>query len=230
MGISQDAIFAYSSRNKALQELGFPDYDTYLKSELWSRIRAKVLRKSECYGCGGKPTQVHHQSYSLKVLRGENLKRLVAVCENCHTEAEFQDGMKVSPSEANKVLERIRARRESKPVQVLQKKPNPPEKKNAKTVVKPMSKAARKSALKAARKKEFDEKAAARAVEFERLRAEIRKRFPNAGAVRQSVACRMDGCSEVEYAFNLCRFHHREYEKQKARSKVVSIKEKINAH
>lgn len=133
-GITQEAIYAYGSRNKVLAQIGFASYDLYLASSLWAGIRAKVLKGADCYGCGGKPNQVHHRSYSKATMLGGRMDRLVAVCEFCHTAAEFANGLKVGPGEANRYLDNLHNKRTKKPK------------------VKKLSKSQRKAALKAAKK------------------------------------------------------------------------------
>lgn len=109
--ITQDAIFAYGSRRKLLLELGYESYEAYLASSLWQGIRTQVLAAGKCYGCGAKPNQVHHRSYSRKALTGRRIDSLVPVCARCHERIEFKNGIKVSPQEANEALEAIRANR-----------------------------------------------------------------------------------------------------------------------
>jgi 5-methylcytosine-specific restriction endonuclease McrA len=61
-------------------------YKDYLASPQWQSIRQYVLREADhrCVGCGGSATQVHHRDYRPRVLRGEDLIALVAMCKTCH--------------------------------------------------------------------------------------------------------------------------------------------------
>jgi 5-methylcytosine-specific restriction endonuclease McrA len=63
----------------------FDWYDTYLKSPMWAKKRAVVLKRANyiCEGCLEKPaTQVHHLTY--KHVGNEMLFDLVAICDDCH--------------------------------------------------------------------------------------------------------------------------------------------------
>lgn len=84
--------------------MGFRSYTDYLKSSLWSWIRARVLvrDRERCVKCGGVADSVHHASYSGRVLAGEDLEWLVSVCDGCHERAErLEDGSKTSLAAAN---------------------------------------------------------------------------------------------------------------------------------
>jgi hypothetical protein len=63
-----------------------PDYPLYLKSPLWKAIRRRVLKEAGhvCAACAAKATQVHHRDYRPRVLAGEDLVALVALCSDCH--------------------------------------------------------------------------------------------------------------------------------------------------
>lgn len=64
----------------------YADYETYLRSPLWQAIRDRALKLAgnECAACPNKATQVHHRDYRLRVLLGEDLTPLVALCAACH--------------------------------------------------------------------------------------------------------------------------------------------------
>lgn len=113
MEITRDAILLYAQRNATLIELGYRTYEEYLISPLWRRLRAKAMMhaKKSCFACGSVAVQVHHRSYSRATLKGKKPENLVAVCDSCHDRAEFQNGVKVGPTEANRVLDNIRAAR-----------------------------------------------------------------------------------------------------------------------
>lgn len=93
----------YSQRNCILKKLGYSSYQIYLKSDLWSDIRAKQLEKEpNCMSCGKKATQVHHTVYTHKVLDGRNDQGLHSVCGKCHFKSEFREGdrEKLNPKQA----------------------------------------------------------------------------------------------------------------------------------
>jgi hypothetical protein len=62
------------------------DYREYLASRLWRDIRKQVLETAhhECAGCADRATEVHHRDYRPRVLSGEDLSPLVALCRACH--------------------------------------------------------------------------------------------------------------------------------------------------
>ncbi|MFA5381876.1 MAG: hypothetical protein WC356_01835 [Candidatus Micrarchaeia archaeon] len=97
----------YKQRNISLQKLGFKTYQEYLCSDLWRKIRRKVLgrEKNICQICHKNiATQIHHHNYKYETLRGDKrkLRHLVAICGDCHKKAEFSDcGDKSSLPEAN---------------------------------------------------------------------------------------------------------------------------------
>lgn len=78
-------------RQLAWQILGFESYDAYLRSDLWYSIRRKVLCRDSygCVLCDEAATQVHHQDYSMDVLKGKDLAPLHSLCNECHDRIEF---------------------------------------------------------------------------------------------------------------------------------------------
>jgi hypothetical protein len=66
------------------------EYEAYLQSGVWLTIRQRVLRaaKHECSCCRARATDVHHRDYRPKVLRGEDISTLVAICRKCHDRIE----------------------------------------------------------------------------------------------------------------------------------------------
>lgn len=91
----------YTVRENALKSLGFATYEDYLISGLYTGIRKHFFAINKvCFVCGGKPDQIHHQSYKVKVLTGIESKYLYAICRVCHTECEYEGGNKLSPSQA----------------------------------------------------------------------------------------------------------------------------------
>jgi hypothetical protein len=69
------------------------DYDEYLKSPLWRKIRRRVLKRDnhKCKRCSGKATVVHHRDYTPEVLRGDADHLLVSLCDGCHHVIEFDE-------------------------------------------------------------------------------------------------------------------------------------------
>lgn len=80
-------------RDTILARLGYGDYESYLYSPLWRKIRRRVLKRdgSTCTRCGDRATQVHHLAYTEAVLKGEDDAQLVSVCKPCHEKVEFAD-------------------------------------------------------------------------------------------------------------------------------------------
>lgn len=83
----QNITDALKQRTKELKALGFKDYEAYTRSALWKAIRAEVFRKrgKQCCCCDAKATQVHHQQYDRKTLRGQCIAHLYPICEHCHS-------------------------------------------------------------------------------------------------------------------------------------------------
>lgn len=73
-----------TSRDVLCRQLGYKSYRSYLSSDLWFTIRARVLSGACCSSCGGEANQVHHLSYSEAVLLGLDDSQLEAVCWSCH--------------------------------------------------------------------------------------------------------------------------------------------------
>ncbi len=103
----------YVLRKLNLSKMGYTSYQQYLRSPLWKSIREKKIKGDPCcYGCGRPAQQIHHSTYSLRVLIGEDSVGLWSVCKNCHFTIEFtKDGYKRSPKEATDELKRIRKMR-----------------------------------------------------------------------------------------------------------------------
>ena len=91
-----------TQRDYVLKLYGFASYKCYLQSELWSSIRAKAMREMKCCcGCGARPTQVHHKSYTEANLLGHDLRGLVGLNGHCHHGIEFDGDRKTSLGQAN---------------------------------------------------------------------------------------------------------------------------------
>lgn len=88
---SKDRI--YDSRAKVLEKLGFTDYNEYLFSLLWKKIRKRVLKRDKCRCklCGKRAECVHHIKYELANLSGRSLKNMVSLCHDCHKDIEFDE-------------------------------------------------------------------------------------------------------------------------------------------
>lgn len=89
----------YQNRETNCKALGFMSYKAYLKSELWSSIRARKFGESGgiCFKCGQHADAVHHSSYGLETLKGNDTSKLHAVCNGCHSEMEyFKNGDKAA--------------------------------------------------------------------------------------------------------------------------------------
>ncbi len=106
----------YKARSQILASLGYARYADYLKSATWHRIRRKVFRKNaKCVVCGTKATEVHHRSYSTKVLTGKKIGSLVPICREHHEAIEFDGERKRTIAEANQHLDLLISA--AKPVQ-----------------------------------------------------------------------------------------------------------------
>lgn len=94
----------YEDRNNKLSELGM-SYRQYLSTDEWKIIRAKVLySRPLCLICHHPATQVHHTDYEWDTLLGTVLEALAPLCKDCHTLIEMKTGVKISLSEANRIL------------------------------------------------------------------------------------------------------------------------------
>lgn len=99
---------AYRRRAIILRRFGFKNYQEYLNSDMWRKIRAKQLRmKPRCYACGDRATQVHHGKYTFLNMFGHSMEYLFSVCRDCHSGAEFNEsGAKVSARIATRKLKK----------------------------------------------------------------------------------------------------------------------------
>lgn len=100
---------AYMVRNELLPSIGYASYPKYLESPLWQRIRAQIITRDhgKCKACNRQADCVHHLDYDLDTLRGVNLTGLIAVCHECHDQAEFTKGAKNGLQQANAILRAI---------------------------------------------------------------------------------------------------------------------------
>lgn len=76
----------YNKRLSNLKHLGYESYTQYLRSSKWKNIRKKILVRdsNKCRSCGERASCVHHISYSVDVLNGEDLLPLYSMCNDCH--------------------------------------------------------------------------------------------------------------------------------------------------
>jgi hypothetical protein len=91
-----------------LHRLGYPDYETYLRSALWREIRDRVMENHLwiCERCGERAEEVHHRYYTEAVMRGDKDSLLVPLCAKCHNEVEFvRKGVHRTDEEKRRVLE-----------------------------------------------------------------------------------------------------------------------------
>jgi len=97
----------YKQRDAVLRDMGYESYDAYLRSPLWKRIRARLLKKCDTCVCGAPATEFHHRSYKRRYLegRGKIYKFIVPICRQCHAEIEFDDGAKLCLGWANAKLD-----------------------------------------------------------------------------------------------------------------------------
>ncbi len=111
-------FFKEPDRLSVVQALGFQNYREYLASSLWKNIRSAVVTraegKCELYKCGCPVTVVHHMDYDLETMRGNDLDRLIAVCDPCHDFMHRSGTMKRRRSK----------RRKNKRVKLLKKERN----------------------------------------------------------------------------------------------------------
>ena len=111
MNVKLRCQISYGRRNLLLKSMGYSNYNHYLQSDLWNKIRTKVFARDQsiCFGCGDRASQVHHANYNREVLKGKTLKELYSVCSECHSRIEYtSNGVKVDPSTATALLKEIR--------------------------------------------------------------------------------------------------------------------------
>jgi len=104
-----------------LASLGYKSYENYLSRVLWKRIRKRVLERDRftCKRCNGRAAIVHHRSYTLEVLKGENDEQLVSLCEGCHHVIEYDDdGQRRIDREKEAVLYKPCSRVDYPPIKV----------------------------------------------------------------------------------------------------------------
>jgi len=106
-------IGVYSRRKKFLSKLGFQSYADYLKSELWTKIRRRVLsRRKGCKVCGNtKYLQIHHTRYTFLNLSGKSTRYLIVLCQKCHEKVSYLERKKnITPALATRQFLRTKTR------------------------------------------------------------------------------------------------------------------------
>jgi hypothetical protein len=90
-------------------------YPTYLESPLWHTIRKRVLDEAEheCACCFSRATEVHHRDYRPRVLSGDDISPLVALCAKCHRRIDNLKG-KESWNKAEALLASLVERKEAR--------------------------------------------------------------------------------------------------------------------
>ena len=67
----------------------FPDghltFESYLQSDRWKDIRRRVMARADhlCECCGAWASEIHIRDYRPRVLRGDDLLPVVAICARC---------------------------------------------------------------------------------------------------------------------------------------------------
>lgn len=100
----------WAARSKILSLMGLSSYESYLQTELWSLIRMSVMMRDKwkCRCCKSHATDVHHRTYSKRVLTGQDLRQLYSLCHPCHELVTFdREGKYRSQDSSIKELERM---------------------------------------------------------------------------------------------------------------------------
>jgi hypothetical protein len=86
MGGGRTRCGDFLGRDVLVRALGFSSYAAYLSSDLWARIRKRVLSGggTKCAVCRGKSIGVHHERYTAANLSGNDYLWLVPICDYCH--------------------------------------------------------------------------------------------------------------------------------------------------
>lgn len=80
-----------AERHAALRRGSRRLYSTYLRSDAWRELRARVIRRAgaACEQCGRgflTPLDVHHRTY--RRIGAEQEADLLALCRACHAQAD----------------------------------------------------------------------------------------------------------------------------------------------
>jgi len=81
----------YQNRDLIIMGMGYANYEEYLNSEFWANIRARTfaMAKGLCKFCNKHADHIHHSSYDIKTLKGDNQDHLHACCGMCHHKIEY---------------------------------------------------------------------------------------------------------------------------------------------
>jgi len=98
-------LSSYRERDQIVRELGFASYREYLDSDLWRTIRCRVYRNKGgfCRICKAPATEIHHNTYTRRVMGGADIGPLHPLCRSCHKSLEFAgNGRKRWPKEVRR--------------------------------------------------------------------------------------------------------------------------------
>jgi len=95
----------FRKRYLIVRTMGFPSYAAYLSSDLWARIRRRVLSGGgiKCAMCRGKSSCVHHERYTAANLSGTDYLWLVPICDDCHRKR--HDGLIRAVAQSAEIIE-----------------------------------------------------------------------------------------------------------------------------
>ena len=71
---------------KVAAKYGWSSYSEYRKSACWAALRNRVMKRANfvCECCGSWASEVHIRDYRPRVLSGNDLNAIIAVCAACH--------------------------------------------------------------------------------------------------------------------------------------------------
>lgn len=101
-----DGYDCYRERDRSLELLGYEDWTSYLKSQVWYAIRCAFLAvKPCCVVCGLKSCIVRFMDYRVETLQGKRADSLVSFCRVCDKRFSFDaNGQPVSTTLMNVAL------------------------------------------------------------------------------------------------------------------------------
>lgn len=105
----------YQYRDSLISKLGYANYNHYLQSKMWKRIRKRVLERDEyvCYVCTKEANQVHHRTYTEDNIFGIKLDGMISICAGCHKKAEYNGNRKVTLQKANAWIDKAKKKRKA---------------------------------------------------------------------------------------------------------------------
>lgn len=100
----------YHQRDLLISQLGYCNYNHYLQSKMWKRIRKRVLERDDytCYVCQKEANQVHHRVYTEDNVFGIKLDGMISICAGCHKKAEYNGNKKVTLQKANAWIDKAK--------------------------------------------------------------------------------------------------------------------------